>query len=534
MLLLSLLLVCLVVAHSFNALRYPMRLDDNLTLYDNTRVPLLDPPKEILINENDLSCHRVPTTCRSNADCQVCLEALASCQEFYETVILEISDDQQLIVNPGDRYCLALNNKSARSCNPLTGTWMLRQVDSGGNFALICHCDMPGLVTQLNIYDDCTFPVGCKPHGIIADVYSYPLRCVCEVGFVSEISETGTPYCRPRVMRDVMLSTAYYHRPPCQDGFLPADHPALNPWYRSQIGANVCLPDPCSVDPLTGEFHDGRVVYEETGGADGKALVMCRCSVESNIYPVYSANSMLNARYSESDFEIANACIKPLTVDRREVRSDLKVFWGRNSLKSDADMVFQVNQRHVHEPYRVLLYRRNQHPHPIVELTTEYIFKFQLHTAYVASSVHSSHRDVFQGYWHLNYMRTHINTCPLPGIGECRNPLSCGNITCTRNPCIGSTVTSSYRPRCFFFRRERQFDDVGTVGQICIWNYPTQYSSDNVPVTFYINALCATDGGYGVNDDVRTFYFTNTASTAPPHEHSTLITLLATYPFYNS
>lgn len=531
---LTIIVLVLLLSHLANLRLYLFNtnLDNNFYINDNSSVPLLNPPKEIIINENDLSCHSTPTVCNSNADCQICMESLASCQEFYDIVILELDDNNTLIVNPGDRYCLALDNRSARSCNPHTGTWVLRHVDND-NFALVCHCDMPGLVTQLNIYDDCTFPVGCKPHGVILNIYTTPLTCLCENGFVSSISSTNTPYCRPMVMRDVMLNLEYFHRPPCRDGFLPAEHAAFDPSYRRQIGANICLPDPCSIDYLTGEVHDGRVLYEPNGGADGGPLVMCQCNVGSDIYPVYNMASMLNAQYSEQDWDIANACIKPLLVSRRDVRSDLKVFWGRNSLKSDADMVFQVNESQVHQAYRVLLSKRLT-AHPTVSVSTSHILKFKINSAYVSSSSINALRDVYQGYWHLSYLRTGVNSCPLPGIGQCRNPQTCGNVTCSYNPCIASTAAVGYRNTCYLFRAQRTYNDVGTIGQLCIWNSPTFYENQNIPVTFYMNALGTTDGGYGVTNDVRTLYFTSSGDTVSPSQYNNVMQLLATYPHYSS
>ncbi|AKS25403.1 pif-1 [Clostera anastomosis granulovirus B] len=533
LLIVSVILLCLVLVHHLN-LSYYAEINKtsvaNLYLYDNSAVPALRPPEEFIINENALSCHTTPTACTSNADCQLCVEGLASCQEFLEDVILEITPDNQMQISAGERYCLALDNRSARSCNPNTGTWMLRRVDNE-NFALICHCDTPGLVTQLNIYDDCTLAVGCAPNGVIADINSSPLRCLCNDGYVSELSATNTPYCRPKVMRDVMLDPNYFHRPPCLDGFLPADHPAFDATYRRQIGANVCLPDPCSIDPLTGERHNGRVFYDATGGIDNGPLVMCQCSVEHDLYPVFSRGSMLSTRYSADDFEIANYCLKPLTVNRRDVRSDIKVFWGRNSLKSDADIVFQVNEHHVNEPYRVLLYRRLTQ-HPTLNVTTSHLLKFQLNSAHVSTSTENV--DVFQGYCHLNFLRTHLQSCPLPGQGECTNPQVCGNITCTINHCIRNVASVGYRNRCFFFRITPTFENMGTVGRIVIWNVPSFYAEDNVPVTFYVNALGATDGGYSIPSDVRTFYYTSSGENVAPSQYNSLSQILATFPLYNS
>ncbi|UYE99135.1 MAG: pif-1 [Betabaculovirus sp.] len=433
-------------------------------------------------------------------------------------------------INAGDRYCFALDNKSARSCNPNTGTWVLRRVD-GENFALICHCDTPGLVTQLNIYEDCTLAVGCAPNGIIADINSSPLQCVCNDGYVPELSATNTPYCRPKVMRDVMLDGNFFHRPPCLDGFLPAEHPAFDTVYRRQIGANVCLPDPCSIDPLTGERHNGRIFYDATGGIDNGPLIMCQCNINDELYPVFSRGSMLNTRYSANDSEITNYCLKPLIVSRRNVRSDLKVFWARNSLKSDADIIFQVDRHQVHEPYRVLLYTRHT-PHPLIALTSVLLLMFQINSAHVSTS--TERVDVFQGYCHLNYLRTHVQACPLPGRGLCTNPQVCGAVNCTYNPCIGSVASVGYRSKCFFFRINPTFENMGTVGRIAIWNTPNYYTQESVPVSFYVNALGATDGGYGVSNDVRTFYFSCASENVQPSQYSALIQILTTFPLYNS
>ncbi|AKN80729.1 per os infectivity factor 1 [Diatraea saccharalis granulovirus] len=513
LLLLSIILFCLVLYHTEN-LRLMLTADAaDIVWYDNSGVPVLNPPREIIINENAQSCHVTPTRCNTNADCQLCSEVLAACQEFHETVILEINDTEKLIVQPGDKYCLALDNRSARSCNPNTGTWVMRHVDNE-NFALICHCNRPGLVTQLNIYEDCDIPVGCRPNGIIADINTSPLVCSCENGFVADMSETYTPFCRPRVLRDVMLDPQFFHRPPCRDGFLPADHPAFNQEYRRQIGANVCLIDPCSIDPLTGERHSGHAFYES-------GLVMCQCPIENNLYPIYSSESMLMSN-------IANFCIKPLTVDRHSVRSDLKIFWGRDSIISDTDIVFQVNRTNVKDPYQILLYSRLT-PHPTVNVNTSFILKFQINSALVRSSLHNDRIDVFQTYCHLVMHRTNINACPLPGIGLCRARQTCGNLVCTNHPCIGNIVANSYRNTCFFFRVDRYYTDLdSTVPQVCIWNYPSAYPTNNVPVTFFINALGT------VNTDARTFYFTNTSETASNNQHSIIIGILSTYPFYNS
>lgn len=506
---------------------------DKFFYYDNSHVVHIRPPVQIDIESNELECHKTPTRCTSNADCQLCRESLAACVQFNETVLLELDEDRVMTINAGESYCLALDGEHSRSCNPATGTWILRQVNND-NFALICHCDYPGIATQINIYDDCTVAVGCKPNGFLTSVYTTPFSCTCDDGYVSETSDTGVPYCRPNVIRDIILDPGFFHRPPCNDGFVPLNHPALHRTYFTQVGANVCVPDPCSIDPLTGVKHSGRVLYEPEGGADGSHLIMCVCDINDNLYPVYSAHSMLNTMYTDTDAEISNACIQPLLVDRRTVRSDLKVFWARNSLKSDADIVFQVNPDQVHDRYKAIMYPRLT-PHPTDNVATRWLLKFELHSAYTAVSVDSAIQDIFQRYWNYNYLRVHNdNNCPIPGIGECRPVLTCGNVTCTRNPCIGSTVNTSYRSSCYFFRTNRTFTDVGTIGQIAVWNNTLYYAAAKVPVTFWINARMATDFGYGFPSEFQTIYFTSTEETLPESEYDNARHILNTYPLYAS
>nr|AMQ35619.1 PxGV-Corf7 protein [Plutella xylostella granulovirus]AMQ35736.1 PxGV-Korf7 protein [Plutella xylostella granulovirus]AMQ35853.1 PxGV-Morf7 protein [Plutella xylostella granulovirus]AMQ35970.1 PxGV-Torf7 protein [Plutella xylostella granulovirus] len=529
------IIVIIIILHALN-LRAEYAAPITPALFANN-VEIINPPESIVLENNSLSCHEVLTPCSTDADCQLCREGTAKCQEFLEPVQI----DDAHTIQRGEKYCLALSNKGSRTCNPYTGNWMLRRVEEGV-YSLLCNCLVPGIVTQLTIYDDCDFPVGCKPNGSIINLHTTPLTCECDDGYVSEISDTGTPYCRPKVLRDVVLDPNFFPRPPCPAGFVPADHPALFRFYRNQIGANVCVPDPCSIDPISGERHNaGRLLYSENGGQDGGPLAMCVCDIEQNVYPVYSPESMIDTAYSNCatdvncDSEITNACLKPLIVDRKEVRSDLKVFWGRNSLKSDAEIVFQLNFLQAHSKYTLILARRTA-PHPQEPNSrTLSVLKFMLTTAYTRDSVFSPQKDIFQWYWNYNYRRTHnSNNCPLPGIGECRNPQQCGNISCTTNPCIMSIVSNSYRNQCYFFKANRTFQDVGEVQQICVWNSASFYEKNNVPVIFYINARMALESGYGVTNDYQRIYFVNSESTVPENQYDTLASILDTFPLYRS
>nr|QNN89546.1 PIF-1 [Pieris brassicae granulovirus] len=198
-------------------------------------------------------------------------------------------------------------------------------------------------------------------------------------------------------------------------------------------------------------------------------------------------------------------------------------------------MVFQVNHRHVHKPYHFLLYRRLT-AHPNVNVETSFLLKFQIHSAYVMASVNSKIKDIFQWYWNFNYLRDAHDHCPIPGKGQCYD-----NIYCDEEPmcidvwCItNKRVRLYYRNTCYFYRKSRHFEDVGDVKQVCIWNYPSFYYTNDVPVTFFINGLGPSGEGVYTDHDIRRFYFTSTLQTVPESQYNTLIQLLATFPHYNS
>lgn len=183
----------------------PTRYD--LKMFNNEQVPLIEPLSEIIIESNAHECHNNLTPCLTHADCDLCREGLANCQMFEEDTILNMRTDdgqeQEILIKAGESYCLALDRERARSCNPNTGVWMLAQTETG--FTLLCSCLRPGLVTQLNMYEDCNIAVGCAPHGRIDNINNVSMQCVCDEGYVSDYNaETETPFCRPRTVRDVL------------------------------------------------------------------------------------------------------------------------------------------------------------------------------------------------------------------------------------------------------------------------------------------------------------------------------------------
>ncbi|ABQ52007.1 pif-1 [Spodoptera litura granulovirus] len=535
--LIVLLVFVVLVVHFANLGKFARApVDDyELELFDNVYIPSLSPPAEIVIdNENATECHKTLTPCRTNGDCQMCREVFARCVTFNQDVELEL-DDETVHVSAGSRYCMALSGIMARTCNPHTGTWVMRQVEEG-IFSLICSCRFPGIVEQMSIYDDCDVPVACGPNGVLNDLNTSPLRCECDDGFVSEITETGMPYCRTLNLRDVRLNNAYFPRPPCQVGYIESEHPGLDPIYRQLFTVNVCVMDPCSIDPITGERHDGYLLYEPALGADGKELIMCVCPLISSLYPVYSPRSMLRTRYSEGDNVITNACIKPLTVPREEVRSDIKVFWGRNSLKADADVVFQVDLAHVMPQYRHLVFPRYFAHDTDSNVNTYGILKFAIMSAWHKNVEDGTTvRDLFQFWWSFNYQRVHTtNNCPLPGIGQCARDTECGNVSCTTNPCIRKFVNSAFANTCFFLKSARTFSNLGTIDQIAVYRNASNYSGNEFPVTFYLDTRFATQSFIHQPLSYRTVYFTKSEEVVDSSQYSNLATILDTYPLYRA
>jgi hypothetical protein len=202
--------------------------------FDNSDVPLIQPPTEIVIDGNQYECHKQLTPCSTHQDCDICREGLANCQYFEDRTLITITHDdgeqQEFTIEPGESYCMALDRERARSCNPNTGVWILAESPVG--YALLCSCLTPGLVTQLSLYHDCDIPVGCQPNGQIISINERPMRCSCEVGYVADFNaDTQTPFCRPRRIRDVIQNSEFFPQAPCPQGYIPIEHPGLDPEY---------------------------------------------------------------------------------------------------------------------------------------------------------------------------------------------------------------------------------------------------------------------------------------------------------------
>ncbi|QHB21782.1 pif-1 [Artaxa digramma nucleopolyhedrovirus] len=489
MFIIVLLIFLIVIIVAIYSLYVTLQITDEpqivtLRRFDNDDVAYIEPPSEIVIEGNAHECHKSLTPCTTHVNCDVCREGLANCQYFDEKTVIEMSDANGNVVQhtilPGESYCMALDRERARSCNPHTGLWLLAETRTG--FSLLCHCLTPGLVTQLSMYEDCAVAVGCQPHGHIADLNESPLRCVCDDGYVAEFDNvTQTPHCRPRKVRDIVYDEAFFHRAPCQDGFVRIDHPALNDVYRQELRLpDICVVDPCSVDPISGQRTLGRLQYYSDGTLEYK---YCQCSLYGQLFAVHSASPSMIGDSSEP---VVNACIRPFNVHFRNVhRIEYKFFWGHlNNNRSDDDVVAAVAPSQLsHDRYRRLTYAfLTNHPE-LSDTNGLVLFKFSTANDTIFRETQISDMSIgefslFQWFVAVS-RRTSAMPCMIPGQGRC--------ITVNSNHCIrrhtsaqvwtAETFTNSW---CVLSREGRH---------LRIWSPAARYPRGQAPAALRVNIL---------------------------------------------
>nr|UIX56163.1 Per os infectivity factor 1 [Hyphantria cunea nucleopolyhedrovirus]UIX56309.1 Per os infectivity factor 1 [Hyphantria cunea nucleopolyhedrovirus] len=391
LILILVLLLAIVAAAALYANLIDVHHDDvhhPLQMFDTRNVPLIEPPGKIVIEGNDLECHKNLTPCTTHADCNACREGLANCQLFDEDTVVQMRDsngnEQNVTIRAGESYCFALDRERARSCNPSTGVWLLAETETG--FALLCSCLRPGLVTQLNMYEDCNVPVGCAPHGRIANIGGGDIRCVCDDGYVSDYdAATETPFCRPRMVRDVLFDETFFPRAPCADGQVRLDHPGLNDYFRRYFRlGDICVVDPCSVDPISGRRTSGRLFHHTT--ADDVDVSGCNCPAADGLLAVFNRHAATTGMVRRGDRTVANACLQPFNVHMLNLRHvDYKFFWARPDQDelADADVVFQAHASQLSDArYTAMLYPLLA-PHPdVTEITLAGVGVLKISIAY--------------------------------------------------------------------------------------------------------------------------------------------------------
>ncbi|QDL57028.1 PIF-1 [Dione juno nucleopolyhedrovirus] len=494
-----------------------------LQMFDTNSVPLINPPGEIVIEGNNLECHKTLTPCVTHADCNACREGLANCQLFDEETIVQMRDadgnEQPITIRAGESYCFALDRERARSCNPNTGVWLLAETETG--FALLCSCLRPGLVTQLNMYEDCNVPVGCAPHGRIADLNG-DLRCVCNEGYVSDYdAATETPFCRPRTVRDVLFDETFFPRAPCADGQVRLDHPGLNDYYRRYFRLDdVCVVDPCSVDPISGRRTSGRLFHNTL--ANGEVVNGCNCPAVDGLLPVFNRHTADNGMVRRGTRTVANACLQPFNVHMLALQHvDYKFFWARpdHAEVADADVVFQATVAQLSDQrYRTMLYPLLT-PHPDTAGTTlagSGVLKISVSydTALKNMTLPASLFVLFK----LKERSTSQPVCFFPGEGRC--------IVVNSDACIrrhgnvqvwtAETFTNSW---CVFSREG---------ASIKIWSRAGRYPRGNAPAALRLR-------GFFLNNERErnTVRVVSTGDMVSNAQIDTLTQILETYSNYS-
>lgn len=454
-----------------------------LPRFENANTQTITPPTEIVIENNAHQCHNVLTPCTSHMDCDLCREGLANCQYFDEPAVITLRDSDNVKIEhqiaAGQSYCLALDRDRARSCNPHTGLWVLAQSPTG--FSLLCSCLTPGLVTQLSMYNDCDIPVGCQPYGNIADINETPMQCLCDNGYTAGYdAATQTPFCRPVTVRDVAYNEEFFPRAPCNDGFVRLDHPALDDVYRRELRlGDICVVDPCSIDPVSGQVTRGRLMYYNDPET-GVELKYCHCPIADNLFAVHSRDpNMLGA----SSQTVVNTCIRPFNTSLFNLpRVDYKWFWGQSDLRrSDADVVAAVRVDQLSDPRyaRILFPFLTSHPDITVN-ASHFILKFS--TAYTPTTFLGplNQNSLFEQYYALAAKTT--EPCFFPGEGRC--------IVANSQDCIRRhgnaqvwTAENSTGSWCYFSREDEH---------LRVWSAPSRYRPPGMyPAAMKTNLLFA-------------------------------------------
>lgn len=495
-----------------------------LVIFDNENVPLIEPPSEITIEGNSHECHKSLTPCITHGDCDLCREGLANCQYFDEDTIIQLhtsnDEEYQVLIKAGESYCLALDRERARSCNPNTGVWLLAETPIG--FSLLCSCLRPGLVTQLNMYEDCNIPVGCAPHGYIENINSNPTRCVCDDGYISDYNNTTeTPFCRPKTVRDVMYDESFFNRWPCANGQIRLDHPAINDFYRSHFRlGDICVIDPCSVDPISGRRTQGRIFHHINN--NNVEINGCHCGAMYGLIPIYNRHTARTGMIKQSDIIVANACLQPFNVHLLSLpHVDYKYFWARSDHDdiADADLIFQVSENQLsHERYRAILYPI-LNPHPdVTEITSPNVRVMKISMSYDAN-VPSSTELVPSIFRSFKRKEQRINEpCFFPGIGRCSVARSneCIDRNARAQVWTAEVFTNSW---CFLSREG---------ANIRIWSNASRYRRGDAPIALRLK-------GFFLNDDRErnTIRAVTVRDVTSDEEIDALTQVVATFPNYS-
>lgn len=262
-------------------------------------------------------------------ECFQCRQMFSACVHFeMDTPIYDSISGNRIITMPHNKsadtgYCLRIaSDRDRRSCTAkFGGQWVLMNSGSGGAgsdneqaYLFVCHCANENLFTKSTLYGDCDVFVGC-PNGKIAnngwDKLS-DIECDCDDGYTKIISAMSpnrftmghAAAAAAETMDTNMLALSCVRNNVFQEAGIVSgiDHRFVDPDY---VGYGLAwLPDPCSIDALTGK------PIPETVGHIAMHNNVAYCVASSKFYTtvLFEDDYLLNngGRYANGILKISN------------------------------------------------------------------------------------------------------------------------------------------------------------------------------------------------------------------------------------
>lgn len=215
--------------------------------------------------------------CKSNADCN---NDQLICSNF-----LNLSSNK--------RECLPKNLPSFDCTKERGGKWVLHWDQTKG-YELLCQCTQPKIFANESQYADCNIVKACEKYDVTSAHSITTLRCNCSFPFESILwdqefnAEKPGPGCFPvNFFRNSSDPDEYMDLPKLDPDF-------INPLYKRNFYnfASRTLPDPCRVDPLTGQVHPKGISY----ATKVNGIVQCNIAENNHNYQTltFATDYLLN------------------------------------------------------------------------------------------------------------------------------------------------------------------------------------------------------------------------------------------------
>ncbi|AAK94107.1 CUN029 similar to AcMNPV ORF119 [Culex nigripalpus nucleopolyhedrovirus] len=466
------------------------------------------PEKPIELEGNPVQCHKTPTRCTGQGDCLQCRELRARCVEILEDITLVQPDGTEVVLEAGNNYCLATSQEHARSCTPLTGKWILIQMND--MWSAVCSCTSPDMFIKMNLWGDCDVPVGCAPNGVVVIVNVIEMKCNCNVGFVSDVDANGRPYCRPITLRDASIDGQVFKRPPCSDGFIPVSHPALHTDYGRNLFGDICVRDPCSVDPITNQPINARLEYSALPTMPDTVAGRCVGTAVSQTYGIFGGGgSMIKLPPEDVPVKLADHAIS--IARPRSLGNNMLYFWGRRNtvMEADMDLLQTTIFREVNERYLNIANWST--------VDNVVVFRFR-----VTEGHEQRHRNLF------TELLKHMNELDQPRCMQHQRPGCTLDVCVWNDPRPGLVNMHNFftGQRCYLSRTSQRFVGM-SAGLLCAFGLPSYYRDGEAPAVFVLDDVYRNGGSFpGIRVQHQTSAFVSNQTGA-------VNSYLGSFPFYS-